>query len=136
MNREKGFRDVIESDGRFRILDTQYAGSDIALAQTLAQRMITENNDLAGLFGTNEETTTGVGSAIKMSQSQVTGIGFDITDIIQGFLDDGTLQAVMVQNPYTMGYLGMAETIAALRGIDTGPPFINTGVSVRTKYTR
>jgi ribose transport system substrate-binding protein len=39
----------------------------------------------------------------------------------------------IAQNPYTMGYLGMAEALAALKGYDTGPQFINTGVSIITK---
>lgn len=41
----------------------------------------------------------------------------------------------MVQSPYTMGYLRLGETIAALQGYDTGSPFINTGIIVRTKYS-
>ena len=41
----------------------------------------------------------------------------------------------MVQNPFTMGYLGLAQTIAALKGYDTGSPFINTGITIRTKYS-
>jgi len=41
----------------------------------------------------------------------------------------------LVQNPFTMGYLGMAEAVAALRGFDTGPQLINTGVTVVNIYT-
>ena len=45
-------------------------------------------------------------------------------------LNDGNLKAIINQNPYTMGYLGMAEAVAAILGKDTGPEYINTGVSV------
>jgi ribose transport system substrate-binding protein len=69
-----------------------------------------------------------------MSQT-VIGIGFDLTEQIQEYIDQGYLKAVMVQNPYTMGYLGMAQTIAALHGYSTGPEFLNTGIKVRTKYS-
>ncbi len=48
-------------------------------------------------------------------------------------LADGSLKAAMAQNPYTMGYLGMAQAIAALKGFSTGPATIDTGVSVLTK---
>ncbi|WMJ87041.1 substrate-binding domain-containing protein [Anaerocolumna sp. MB42-C2] len=135
VNRESGFRNVIETDGRFKLLNTQYAGGDIFLAQSMAQAFINYNPELVGLFGTNEQTTTGIGYALESGNKEIVGIGFDLTDTIQGFIDKGYFKAVMVQSPYTMGYLGLAETIAALRGYDTGSPFINTGITVRTKYS-
>lgn len=39
----------------------------------------------------------------------------------------------MVQNSYTMGFLGMAEAVAAILEKDTGPIYINTGISVLKK---
>lgn len=135
MDREKGFRDTIEKDGRFKLLDTKYADQDINLAQTMASSFITDHADLVGIFSIDEITTIGVGNTIKSSHKNIIGIGFDITETIQEFIDQGYLKAVMVQSPYTMGYLGLAETIVALKGYDTGSPFINTGITVRTKYS-
>lgn len=133
--RERGFRDAIENDGRFILLDTKYAGQDRILAQTMASSYIIEQSDLVGIFSTDEITTIGVGNAIKNNNKNVVGIGFDITETIQKFIDEGYLKAVMVQSPFTMGYLGLAETIAALKGYDTGSPFINTGITIWTKYS-
>ena len=135
LNRENGFRNVIVADGRYKLLTTQYAGGNIALAQSFAEAFISNTPDLVGLFGTNEDTTIGVGTAITLSQKRIVGIGFDISETIQSFINNGSLKAVMEQSPYTMGYLGLAETIAALLGFDTGGPFINTGITIRTKYT-
>jgi ribose transport system substrate-binding protein len=42
----------------------------------------------------------------------------------------GSIKAIIAQNPYTMGYLGVAEAVAAILGKDTGPDYINTGVGV------
>ena len=36
----------------------------------------------------------------------------------------------MAQNPYTMGFLGVAEAYAAINGLSTGPAVIDTGVAV------
>jgi ribose transport system substrate-binding protein len=135
MDREKGFRDTINSDGRFTLLDTLYASQDKVLAQTMAASLITEHPDLVGIFSIDEITTIGVGNALKENNKNIAGIGFDITETIQKFIDEGYLKAVMVQSPYTMGYLGLAETVAALKGYDTGAPLINTGISIRTKYS-
>lgn len=135
INRENGFRSVIEANGRFKLLNTQYTGGNKIIAQSAAHGFIAGNSDLVGLYGTNEDTTIGVGNAIKTSNQLIIGIGFDITEEIQEFINQGYLKAVMVQNPYTMGYLGLAETMAALNNFDTGPVFINTGINVRTRYT-
>jgi ABC-type sugar transport system, periplasmic component len=135
MEREEGFRSVLQADNSFKLLETKYMFRNNQVYNETAESFITENPDLVGLFGTNEETTTSVGNAIKKSKKEIIGIGFDLTNTISAMIDNGFLKAVMVQNPYTMGYLGMAETIAALKGFDTGPPFINTGVYVKNKYS-
>lgn len=133
MNREIGFREVIDADGRFSILETEYENGDPTASQEAANLFITVYPDVVGLFGTNEGSTEGVGNAIKANNKKIVGIGFDRSDIILGLIRDESLKAVLVQNPYTMGYLGMAEAIASLKGFDTGPPSINTGVSVLKK---
>ena len=129
--REKGFRDTLAKDGRFQVLDTlETRQGDPKEAQELAERLINENEDLVGLFGTNEGTSVGVGNAIKANNNQYIGVGFDQTDIMMELLKNGSLKAIVVQNPYTMGYLGMAQAVAAILGKDTGPEYIDTGVSV------
>ncbi len=132
--RVNGFRSALATNRNFKLLNTQF-GPNTASALIIADSYIANNPDLVGIYGTNEDTTIGVGYAISKSSIPIVGIGFDFPPETEKLIENGSLKAVMVQNPYTMGYLGMAETIAALKGFDTGPPYINTGVSVRTKYT-
>lgn len=134
-DRIKGFRQVIEEDGRFQLLDTKYANADIDLAEAEADAFIKDNTDLVGLFGTNESSTLGIGNAIKESGKKVIGVGFDITKNTQQLINNGYLNVILIQNPYTMGYLGMAQAVAALKGFDTGPDFLDTGVTVKTQFT-
>lgn len=131
--REAGFRKVIVDDSRFKLLNTIQTNGEVMVAQEAADRLIKENNDLVGLFGTNEGTSEGVGYAIKANNNIITGIGFDRTDRMLQLLRDGSLKAIMAQNPYTMGYLGVAQAVAAILGNDTGPDYLNTGVSVLEK---
>jgi ribose transport system substrate-binding protein len=133
-NRERGFREVFRQDGRFMLLDTVYTDGNPRTSRAAVMTMIEDNIDLIGVFATNEGSTVGVGNAINISGKKLVGVGFDMTEEIQKMLADGILHAVMVQNPYTMGYLGMAEAVAAIRGFPTGPSFLDTGVSVITKY--
>ena len=129
MNRELGFREVLKEDGRFHILDTVYLEGDPLASEEAAVQMIADHPDLVGLFGTNEGSSEGMGRAIKANRSKIIGIGFDRSDENIALLRDGSLQTIIAQNPYTMGYLGMAQAYAALEGLDTGPREIDTGIS-------
>ena len=130
MNREKGFRDALAADGRFEVLTTEYKEGLAAESQEAATNFIMGNQDLVGLFGANEGSTVGVGNAIKAEAPEIIGIGFDKSDAILGLLKDGSLKAAMAQNPFTMGYLGVAEANAVINQLSTGPSIIDTGVSV------
>lgn len=128
--RDKGFRKTLGADGRFTLLDTVYTKGTPNDAQYEAEQVINENTNLVGLYGTNEGTSEGVGLAIKANNNRFIGIGYDKTDVMMQLLQNGSIKAIINQNPYTMGYLGMAQAVAALRGKSTGPDYLNTGVSV------
>lgn len=132
MERENGFRGVVKGAG-YTILTTEYKDGDAAASQEAATGFISGNADLVGLYGANEGSTVGVGNAIKASKKPLIGIGFDKSDAILGLLKDGSLKAAMAQNPYTMGYLGVAQAYAALNNFSTGPAVIDTGVAILRK---
>lgn len=128
--REMGFRKVIADDGRFILLETEYTNGDPMVAQGVSERIIAENADLVSLYGTNEGTSEGVGNAIKANNNNYVGVGYDKTDINMQLLKEGGLDVIIDQNPYTMGYLGVAQAVAAILGKDTGPDYIDTGVTI------
>ena len=128
--REMGFRKIIADHGRFQLIDTIYTNGDPLVAQGAAEQLIRGNTDLIALYGTNEGTSVGVGYAIKENENKYIGVGYDRTDVMMQLLRDGNLKVIIDQNPYTMGYLGVAQAIAAIFGKDTGPEYINTGVTV------
>lgn len=133
MQREQGFRDTLTKHGGYNLLDTDYSNNNELAAEEAATKKIKENKDLVGLFATNESSSEGVGNAIKADGNRIIGIGFDISDTTMQLLQSGSLKAIIAQNPYTMGYLGVAQAYAALKGLDTGPAYLNTGVSVIRK---
>lgn len=125
-------RSVLETSA-FKILDTKYVENDILLASEIASSFIEEFPDLVGLMATNSETTAGIGNAIKKANTSIIGVGFDSSKEINELMRQGYLKATILQNPYTMGYLGMAECIAALKGFDTGPKFLDTGITEKIR---
>lgn len=133
--REDGFRKTLEQDGRFRLLETIYTENDnLSVTQKAAESIINENEDLVALFGASEGTSLGVGNAIKVNNNKYIGVGFDNTPDMMQLLEAGSLKAILAQNQYTMGYLGVAEAVAAILGKNTGPENIDTGISVISNY--
>lgn len=64
--REKGFREVLEKDGRFKLLDTIYTINDkTEVTQKAAESVINENTVLVALFGTSEGASLDVGYAVR-----------------------------------------------------------------------
>ena len=129
MERENGFRSVVKAAG-YTIPNTEYKDGDAAASQEAATTFIAGNRNLVGLYGTNEGSTIGVGNAIRASGKPFIGIGFDKSDAILGLIKNGALKASMAQNPYAMGYLGVAQAFIALNEIRNVPATIDTGVSV------
>ena len=74
MNRQYGFYDIIVQDGRYRLLETQYAQGNPIIAQSIVETYINENPDLVGVFGTNEGATIGMGYALMASNRPIVGI--------------------------------------------------------------
>ncbi|MDD3173136.1 MAG: substrate-binding domain-containing protein, partial [Herbinix sp.] len=103
LQREMGFRNIIETDGRFTMLESQYELVDPAASQEAATRLINEHTDLVGLFATDEGASEGMGNAIKADQNRIIGVGFDTSDQNMTILQEESLKVIIAQNPYTMG---------------------------------
>ncbi len=131
VDREEGFRKAFEGTG-FNLLETQYGEGDAAKSQTIAENYITQN--VVGIFGCNEGSTTGTGNAIKASGNDaIVGVGFDKSDAIMNLIGDGYLLCTMAQNPDVMGSMGVEACVKALEGESLGGAVTDTGVSVLTK---
>ncbi|RKJ43590.1 sugar ABC transporter [bacterium 1XD8-76] len=131
VDREEGFRKAFEGTD-FNLLETQYGEGDAAKSQTIAENYITQN--VVGIFGCNEGSTTGTGNAIKASgNSDIVGVGFDKSDAIMNLIGDGHLLCTMAQNPDVMGSMGVEACVKALEGESLGGAVTDTRVSVLTK---
>ena len=90
--------------------------------------LITANPDLRGVFASNLIMAQGAGQAIAENKvaDKIKLIGFDSDDKLVKLLKDGVIAALVVQDPYRMGYEGVKTAIAASKGetvlaaVDTG----------------
>ena len=96
--------------------------------------LITADPDLRGVFASNLIMAQGAGQAIAENKKADTIklVGFDSDDKLIGFLKDGTIAALVVQDPYRMGYDGIKTALAASKG-EKVPAFVDTGANLITK---
>jgi ribose transport system substrate-binding protein len=90
--------------------------------------------DLVGVFATNlfsaEGSATGVRQAGKSGQVQV--VGFDAGPNQMQALREGTVQALVAQNPGLIGKFGVDEAVTALDGGENTKK-VQTGFTIITK---
>lgn len=132
--REKGFRDEIAKHKDIQLVSVLYSNSDIMQGMRAAEDMLTANPDLAGIFAANEGGAVGAARALDMRRlgGRVKLVAFDASPAQISALEKGTIQALVVQNPYRMGYDGVKAALRALAGEDVEPR-IDTGVTVVTR---
>lgn len=133
MEREEGFLEGIKKyPGIQAVSVNQYGGATAESAQTASENLIAANGGanlkLDGIYCCNESTTFGMLRALQNAKlaGKVKFVGFDSSDqLVQG-LKDGQINALIVQNPEKMGYLGVKTLVDSIRGgkfeehIDTG----------------
>jgi ribose transport system substrate-binding protein len=131
--RTKGFQDAVAADSKFSYLGVQYSNNEPAEAARLVTAALQKDPDIVGIFATNlfsaEGSATGVRQAGK--QEQVKIVGFDAGPAQVKALKEGTVQALIAQQPAKIGEDGVAQAVAALDGkpvqakIQTGFTIIN-----------
>ena len=134
IERVGGFRDYILKNSQFTFVTTNYCNSDPVVALNQVTNTLSANEDLVGFFGANEPAAVGMGRAIAQAGlgGKIVALGFDGNKVLQDFVKDGTLQSILVQSSYKMGYLGvtMAYDVAYKKAkipakIDTGYILVN-----------
>ncbi len=116
--RTKGFQDAVAADPSFQYLGVQYSNNEPAEAARLVTAALQKDPDIVGIFATNlfsaEGSATGVRQAGK--QEQVKIVGFDAGPAQVEALKEGTVQALIAQQPAKIGQDGVAQAVAALDG--------------------
>ena len=116
--REQGFRDRAAEAENIEIVSAVHVASDTETAKLAAVSMMREHPDINVLVGFNEWMTLGVGYAVRELGigEGVYAVGFDSNVVSIGMLETGEMDALIVQNPFAMGYLGITKACAAVRG--------------------
>lgn len=135
IGRVGGFKDYIAANSKLEIVTTQYSNADMPTALNQTTNVLAANPDLVGIFGANEPTAIGMARAIAQAKlsGKIAAIGFDGNSVLQGFVKDGTLDAIAVQSSYNMGYLGVKTAYEVAFEGKTVPDVVDTGFLMVTK---
>jgi ribose transport system substrate-binding protein len=80
--------------------------------------MLTANPSLDALFASAEPATVGAAQALKARNlaGRVKFVGFDSSDTIEEDLKAGVIDALVVQDPFNIGYTAVKTILAKLSG--------------------
>jgi len=132
--REQGFKEGIAEYENIELASVIHSHSDVAKAMAATEDMLTAHPDLKGIFAANEAACIGAVNGLKSAgkAGDVKLVAFDASPEQIEFLKEGSVQALIVQNPFRMGYQGVESAINYLEGEDV-PGRIDTGVTVVTQ---
>ena len=134
--REIGLREELEKDPRVEQIHTVNSLTDHVAARTSAISLLAEYPEINVLIGLNEPLGVGVAEASETLDlgSRVRVISFDSNIRCIDLLRSGAVSALIVQNPYAMGYLGVETAWKVLEGQSFRPDhLIDTATSIITR---
>jgi ribose transport system substrate-binding protein len=131
--REAGFKEGLEAWEDIKLVSTLYSESQAEIAMEKTEDMLTAHPELGGIFAANEAGALGAVQAIEAAgkAGEVKLVAFDAAKGELAALRRGTIQALIVQNPFAMGFEGVKAAVKALEG-ESVEPRIDTGVTVVT----
>ena len=140
-NRENGFEAVIKTTpGITSVSDNQYAGATTETAYQKSENLLAPlkaadgSLTIDGIFCPNESSCFGMLRALQDAKlaGTVKFIGFDSSAKHIEAIQNGQLNATVVQNPINMGYLGVKTMMDVLNG-KTVEKRVDTGATLVTK---
>jgi ribose transport system substrate-binding protein len=134
-DRERGFDDVMKNEfPKMEVVQRQFGMSDASKSRAAAENILTAHADLNGLFASSEPSSLGTALALKSRglSGKVNLVAFDSSDTLIADLQGGTIDAMVVQDPFKMGFEAVKTLVDKLNGV-TSPKQIDLPASVVRK---
>ena len=116
--RERGFEDALAEFPGVEIVAERFCQAQRQTANLVTQEMLSEHEDLSGIFASAEPATLGAADALK--ERGLAGapklVGFDFADSLEADLKDGVIDALVVQDPFLIGQTAIKTIMAELNG--------------------
>jgi ribose transport system substrate-binding protein len=139
--RVQGFLDFVATVPGIEVASAnQFGGTTAETAYRASENLLARyaggpgGPGIDGIFCPNEGTAFGMLRALQDAglAGKVTFIGFDASDTLVRGLEAGAIDALVLQDPFRMGYLGVETMVRHLRG-EPVERRIDTGVALATR---
>src|SRR5690606_19202041 len=113
---------------------TQYAGNEVSQAQNMFSSLLSANPDLIGVASPSENPSMGVAGAIRTAgvSDTVAAAGVDAGEAQIELLREGIRDALVIQQPYEMGYQAVEAAVKVANGGEV-PAETGTGAIIGTQ---
>lgn len=130
--RAEGFEAAVAENPAFTSLGVQYSQNQPARAAEIVTGALQADPDIVGIFAANLFAAEGAATGIRQAGVEgITVVGFDAGPAQVEALREGTVQALVAQEPANIGRQGVEQAVAALNGDETEPE-IQTGFTIIT----
>jgi ribose transport system substrate-binding protein len=119
MDRERAFLEVIAKEfPKIRIAGWQYGMGDRDKVLASAENLLTAHPDATGMFASAESSSAGAVLALKSRGlgGKVKFVAFDSSTELINSLKDGTIDALVAQDPFRIGYEAVKSLADKLNG--------------------
>ncbi len=131
--REQGFVEGMKKHPGIKVLPPLEA-SDAGKAFSNVTNLLTAHPEITGIFAASEPN--GVSGSAVLDQKKLSGkiklVAFDSSDKEIEALKSGTIQALIVQDPFQMGYKGVKTALKAIKK-EPVEKKVDSGLKVVTK---
>jgi len=117
--REQGFEQTMGKEfPQVKIVAQQYCMADAARSRSVAEDILAAHPNLGGIFASSEAASLGSIQAIRGRNlsGKVKLVTFDFSKTHVEALRDGTVSAMMVQDPFHLGYEAVNSLYQKLNG--------------------
>jgi len=132
--REVGLLSILNKYPKINITQIFYCNSDENLAKKQMVGISKDTNNLDAVVCLNAYATVGAARAVEQLnlKKKIIVIGFDIVPEEVSFLEKGIVESLVIQNPFSMGYLGVKSAFDVINHKPI-PKIIKTKTKVITK---
>ncbi len=136
IKRVSGFTETLAKEfPDIKIVDSQSGQDTAETAKNATLEMLQRNTNVQGLFACNVDVSVGALQALQEAKrTEVKMVAFDPDKSLLDGLRTGQVDAIVLQNPYKMGYEGVKAVALHLKG-QAVPRIIDTGVEMVTDKT-
>lgn len=116
--REEGLLSVISKYPDIKIAYKKYCGSDTSLAYNITKNILLKDPNIDAIVALNDIASEGAALAVDELElkDKIKVIAFDSNMQEINFLEKGVIDSLIIENPFSIGYLGVKFAVDAMEG--------------------